>query len=54
MLYSNCIFGDFLSDQVVAPAPETFDQAPGAGMKYMHPSLVCHTLNKNQHRPDQH
>jgi hypothetical protein len=31
MLYSNCIFGDYLSDQVVAPAPETFDQAPGAG-----------------------
>lgn len=29
MLYSNCIFGDYLSDQVVAR--ETFDQAPSAG-----------------------
>ncbi|XP_062232323.1 TATA-binding protein-associated factor BTAF1-like isoform X2 [Phragmites australis] len=38
-------FGDYVSDQVVAPARETCAQALGAVMKYMHPSLVCHTLN---------
>ncbi|XP_062180641.1 TATA-binding protein-associated factor BTAF1-like [Phragmites australis] len=38
-------FGDYVSDQVVAPVRETCAQALGAVMKYMHPSLVCHTLN---------
>jgi hypothetical protein len=30
---------------VVAPVRETCAQALGAVLKYMHPSLVCHTLN---------
>ncbi|KAE8789291.1 modifier of transcription 1-D1 [Hordeum vulgare] len=38
-------FGDYVSDQVVAPVRETCAQALGAVLKYMHPSLVCHTLN---------
>ncbi|KAK3159851.1 hypothetical protein QOZ80_1BG0051830 [Eleusine coracana subsp. coracana] len=37
-------FGDYVSDQVVAPVRETCAQALGAVMKYMHPSIVCHTL----------
>ncbi|KAF8783592.1 hypothetical protein HU200_000532 [Digitaria exilis] len=38
-------FGDYVSDQVVAPVRETCAQALGVVLKYMHPSLVCHTLN---------
>jgi TATA-binding protein-associated factor len=38
-------FGDYVSDQVVAPVRETCAQALGAVLKYMHPTLVCHTLN---------
>lgn len=37
-------FGDYVSDQVVAPVRETCAQALGAVLKYMHPSLVCHTF----------
>ncbi|XP_047094513.1 TATA-binding protein-associated factor BTAF1 isoform X1 [Lolium rigidum] len=48
-------FGDYVSDQVVAPVRETCAQALGAVLKYMHPSLVCHTLNillQMQHRQE--
>ncbi|XP_011621494.1 TATA-binding protein-associated factor BTAF1 isoform X1 [Amborella trichopoda] len=38
-------FGDYVSDQVVAPVRETCAQALGAVLKYMHPSLVHGTLN---------
>ncbi|XP_058072193.1 TATA-binding protein-associated factor BTAF1 [Magnolia sinica] len=38
-------FGDYVSDQVVAPVRETCAQALGATLKYMHPSLVHETLN---------
>ncbi|KAK8520084.1 hypothetical protein V6N13_031448 [Hibiscus sabdariffa] len=37
-------FGDYVSDQVVAPVRETCAQALGATFKYMHPSLVHGTL----------
>ncbi|GER39629.1 TATA-binding protein-associated factor, partial [Striga asiatica] len=48
-------FGDYVSDQVVAPVRETCAQALGAVLKYMHPSLVQETLNillKMQLRPE--
>ncbi|CAK9182004.1 unnamed protein product [Ilex paraguariensis] len=48
-------FGDYVSDQVVAPVRETCAQALGAVLKYMHPSLVHETLNiliLMQHRPE--
>ncbi|KAK9093560.1 hypothetical protein Syun_028471 [Stephania yunnanensis] len=38
-------FGDYVSDQVVAPVRETCAQALGAVLKYMHPFLVHETLN---------
>lgn len=38
-------FGDYVSDQVVAPVRETCAQALGAAFKYMHHSLVYETLN---------
>jgi TATA-binding protein-associated factor len=38
-------FGDYVSDQVVAPVRETCAQALGAVIKYMHPTLVHQTLN---------
>ncbi|EPS70758.1 hypothetical protein M569_04001, partial [Genlisea aurea] len=38
-------FGDYVSDQVVAPVRETCAQALGAVLKYMHPVLVHETLN---------
>ncbi|XP_010547370.1 PREDICTED: TATA-binding protein-associated factor BTAF1 isoform X2 [Tarenaya hassleriana] len=38
-------FGDYVSDQVVAPVRETCAQALGAAFKYMNPSLVYETLN---------
>lgn len=38
-------FGDYVSDQVVAPVRETCSQALGAAIKYMHPSIVLGTLN---------
>jgi TATA-binding protein-associated factor len=38
-------FGDYVSDQVVAPVRETCAQALGAVFKYMHPTLVHETLN---------
>lgn len=38
-------FGDYVSDQVVAPVRETCAQALGATFKYMHPALVNETLN---------
>lgn len=37
-------FGDYVSDQVVAPVRETCAQALGAVLNYMHPSLVNKTL----------
>ena len=40
-----CSFGDYVSDQVVAPVRETCAQALGAVLKYMHPTLVHETLN---------
>lgn len=40
-----CRFGDYVSDQVVAPVRETCAQALGAVFKYMHPTLVHETLN---------
>ncbi|KAI4370311.1 hypothetical protein MLD38_018674 [Melastoma candidum] len=46
-------FGDYVSDQVVAPVRETCAQALGAAFKYMHPSLVWETLKillQMQHR----
>ncbi|XP_031406931.1 TATA-binding protein-associated factor BTAF1 [Punica granatum] len=48
-------FGDYVSDQVIAPVRETCAQALGATFKYMHPSLVHETLNillQMQHRPE--
>lgn len=38
-------FGDYVSDQVVAPVRETCAQALGAAFKYMHRSLILETLN---------
>lgn len=38
-------FGDYVSDQVVAPVRETCAQALGAVLKYMDPILVHETLN---------
>ncbi|KAK9077800.1 hypothetical protein SSX86_006138 [Deinandra increscens subsp. villosa] len=38
-------FGDYVSDQVVAPVRETCAQALGAVLKYMSPFLVHETLN---------
>ena len=40
-----CRFGDYVSDQVVAPVRETCAQALGAVFKYMHPTLVHESLN---------
>lgn len=37
-------FGDYVSDQVVAPVRETCAQALGAVLKYMDPLLVHETL----------
>lgn len=48
-------FGDYVSDQVVAPVRETCAQALGAAFKYMHPLLVNDTLRillQMQHRPE--
>ncbi|KAK4435640.1 TATA-binding protein-associated factor BTAF1 [Sesamum alatum] len=48
-------FGDYVSDQVVAPVRETCAQALGAVLKYMHPTLVQETLNillQMQRRPE--
>ncbi|KAK6923628.1 Helicase, C-terminal [Dillenia turbinata] len=48
-------FGDYVSDQVVAPVRETCAQALGAVLKYMHPTLVHETLNillQMQSRPE--
>ncbi|EYU37472.1 hypothetical protein ABFS82_01G048900 [Erythranthe guttata] len=48
-------FGDYISDQVVAPVRETCAQALGAVLKYMHPTLVQGTLNillQMQRRPE--
>ncbi|EEF38332.1 TATA-binding protein-associated factor MOT1, putative [Ricinus communis] len=48
-------FGDYVSDQVVAPVRETCAQALGAAFKYMHRSLVHETLNillQMQRRPE--
>ncbi|KAI3468468.1 hypothetical protein Pfo_025131 [Paulownia fortunei] len=48
-------FGDYVSDQVVAPVRETCAQAVGAVLKYMHPTLVQETLNillQMQRRPE--
>ncbi|XP_073120900.1 TATA-binding protein-associated factor BTAF1 [Henckelia pumila] len=48
-------FGDYISDQVVAPVRETCAQALGAVLKYMHPTLVRETLNillQMQRRPE--
>lgn len=48
-------FGDYVSDQVVAPVRETCAQALGAVLKYMTPLLVHDTLNvllKMQRRPE--
>ncbi len=38
-------FGDFVSDQVVAPVRETCAQALGALLKHMQTSDVCMVLN---------
>ncbi|KAH9607137.1 hypothetical protein KSS87_005065, partial [Heliosperma pusillum] len=38
-------FGDYVSDQVVAPVRETCAQALGAVLKYMSPELVRETMN---------
>ncbi|KAL0312286.1 UNVERIFIED_CONTAM: TATA-binding protein-associated factor BTAF1 [Sesamum radiatum] len=49
------LFGDYVSDQVVAPVRETCAQALGAVLKYMHPALVQETLNillQMQRRPE--
>lgn len=40
-----CSFGDYISDQVVAPVREACAQALGATFKYMSPSLIYETLN---------
>ncbi|XP_050367441.1 TATA-binding protein-associated factor BTAF1 [Argentina anserina] len=48
-------FGDYVSDQVVAPVRETCAQALGVVFKFMHPTLVLETLNillKMQCRPE--
>ncbi|KAF8091152.1 hypothetical protein N665_0452s0021 [Sinapis alba] len=48
-------FGDYISDQVVAPVREACAQALGATFKYMSPSLIYETLNillQMQHRPE--
>ncbi|MFS7923027.1 putative DNA helicase chromatin remodeling SNF2 family [Helianthus anomalus] len=48
-------FGDYVSDQVVAPVRETCAQALGAALKYMSPLLVHETLNvllTMQRRPE--
>ncbi|CAK7341663.1 unnamed protein product [Dovyalis caffra] len=48
-------FGDYVSDQVVAPVRETCAQALGAAFKYMHRTLVYETLNillQMQRRPE--
>ncbi|XP_052171300.1 TATA-binding protein-associated factor BTAF1 [Diospyros lotus] len=48
-------FGDYVSDQVVAPVRETCAQALGAVLKYMNPTQVHETLNillQMQHRPE--
>lgn len=48
-------FGDYVSDQVVAPVRETCAQALGAAFKYMQPPLVYETLNillQMQRRPE--
>ncbi|KAL3498161.1 hypothetical protein ACH5RR_040893 [Cinchona calisaya] len=48
-------FGDYVSDQVVAPVRETCAQALGAVLKCMHPVLVHETLNillQMQRRPE--
>uniref|UniRef100_A0A7N0U9X5 TATA-binding protein-associated factor BTAF1 n=1 Tax=Kalanchoe fedtschenkoi TaxID=63787 RepID=A0A7N0U9X5_KALFE len=48
-------FGDYVSDQVVAPVRETCAQALGVLLKYMHPLLVLETLKillQMQHRPE--
>ncbi|GAA0152941.1 hypothetical protein LIER_11297 [Lithospermum erythrorhizon] len=48
-------FGDYVSDQVVAPVRETCAQALGAIFKSMQPTLVHLTLNillQMQHRPE--
>ncbi|RAL50435.1 hypothetical protein DM860_016902 [Cuscuta australis] len=48
-------FGDYVSDQVVAPVRETCAQALGAVLKYMHPTFVYATLNillQMQNRPE--
>ncbi|CAL1356659.1 unnamed protein product [Linum trigynum] len=48
-------FGDYVSDQVVAPVRETCAQALGATFKYMDRSLVNETLNillQMQRRPE--
>jgi len=43
-LLSTCSFGDYVSDQVVAPVRETCAQGLGAVLKYMHPTVVHDTL----------
>ncbi|KNA20109.1 hypothetical protein SOVF_055380 [Spinacia oleracea] len=48
-------FGDYVSDQVVAPVRETCAQALGAVLKYMAPELVRETMNillQMQERPE--
>ena len=45
VIFLFCSFGDYVSDQVVAPVRETCAQALGAVLKYMHPTLVNETLN---------
>ncbi|XP_057544192.1 TATA-binding protein-associated factor BTAF1 [Amaranthus tricolor] len=48
-------FGDYVSDQVVAPVRETCAQALGAVLKYMAPELVRETMNillQMQMRPE--
>lgn len=48
-------FGDYVSDQVVAPVRETCAQSLGAVLKFMHPGLVNETLNillQMQRRPE--
>ncbi|KAF6176669.1 hypothetical protein GIB67_034531 [Kingdonia uniflora] len=48
-------FGDYVSDQVVAPVRETCAQSLGTVLKYMHPLLVHETLKillQMQRRPE--
>lgn len=40
----DCSFGDYVSDQVVAPVRETCAQTLGVVFKYMHPTLLHETL----------